>query len=70
MPVFVNFRYMDTVNAKWKTMNMKRGGLLVYVVMIVVGILGLFSILINPARLLLCRPVSQKKNRSRPSAWR
>ncbi|UIZ74280.1 hypothetical protein HRV96_13830 [Raoultella ornithinolytica] len=33
---------MDTVNAKWKTMNMKRGGLLVYVVMIVVGILGLF----------------------------
>ena len=42
MPVFVNFRYMDTVNAKWNTMNMKRGGLLVYVVMIVVGILGLF----------------------------
>ena len=42
MSVFMNFRYMDTVNAKWKTMNMKRGGLLVYVVMIVVGILGLF----------------------------
>lgn len=42
MPVLMNFRYMDTVNAKWKTMNMKRGGLLVYVVMIVVGILGLF----------------------------
>ncbi|TCW08588.1 pilus assembly protein CpaB [Raoultella sp. BIGb0138] len=42
MSVFVNSGYMVTVNAKWKTMNMKRGGLLVYVVMIVVGILGLF----------------------------
>lgn len=61
MSVFMNFRYMDTVNAKWKTMNMKRGGLLVYVVMIVVGILGLFSILTNPVRRPFCRPVSQKK---------
>jgi cytochrome b561 len=41
MPVFRDdFRISG--RTKWITMNMKRGGLLVYVVMIVVGILGLF----------------------------
>lgn len=51
-------------------MNMKRGGLLVYVVMIVVGILGLFFYF-NQSRTAAPLQASQpEKNRSRPSAWR
>ncbi|HHT7529128.1 TPA: hypothetical protein ACT1UX_002028 [Raoultella planticola] len=51
-------------------MNMKRGGLLVYVVMIVVGILGLFFYFNQSRPAAILQASQPEKNRSRPSAWR